>query len=376
MRFLARAVAILCLSTVVSCSKHEDAPTRPSSPQSPAEGTVQISVLDREGGAMTLDVYFRRIGEDGSPMGEPTKFVAGPDAEPAKLPVGDYYVILAPPSNTGYPATQIPSVHVKEGANRLDHQYSGTRIEGATASAGTPLSSVNMSLHSDGKIYLWQVSREGRYAFTVPPGSYILQALPSILFHEGLSKQNRSITITDEDVTHDFDFLGYETQVLVTVKGEPAAYVFVNARGADATVSGRTDGSGSVTRFLLAGDYSLDVTGVPGVVWPWTFQRSITAPGTVPLDLAGATWDVTLRWRDDLSPVLARIGVKEVGSTRGGYIDTDEAGRIQMVMQHPERPHEVVVFLPGRSTSFPVAASLSSTGDATFDLLVDGPPAP
>lgn len=374
MRSLARAVAILCLIASVSCS--DDAPTRPE-PAALVEGTVEISILDRDGNPLALDVYFDRAGNDG----EPIKFVAGPDARHVDLPVGSYFVGLDPHSASGYPIAQIPEFRVSAGSNRLEYRYTGTRISGSTSFEGAPLSDVSVTLLASDKIVAWQVARDGRYSFVMPPGTYEVRAMPSLLHEKGLPELvilSGTLTLPEEDITRDFDFTGHETQVLVTVKGQPVFDASVVAQRTGARAAGMTNGAGLSTHFLPGGDYTFEVTRVPGVTVPLTVTRPITSPGTVPMDFTGVTWNVTLLRKDDLSLVRgAWARVAEVGSSRQGGARADDLGRFQILVA-PDVPHEVLVTLPGQTSPgpYPVVGTVSTSTDATFDLLVDLPPFP
>jgi hypothetical protein len=375
MRPLARAVAILCLSTVVSCS--EDAPTRPTTTRT--EVTVPVSVFDVDGAPMSVDVYLTDEAASWSVM-----VTTGAAPVSAKVPVRDLRVTVVPGAYSGYPNIVIPGFRVRDGA-RLDYRYAGARLAGAASSAEEALDGVWVavstgtvppSLEDPAALWAQQISSGGRFGFVVPPGGYLVRARPPSSRPE-LPQLERRITVEDDEPL-DLDFSGHETLVQVTVKEQPVGSAAVFARGAEASWRGSTDAAGTSRMVLPGGNYDFEVRGILGVMTPLIAPRSVTAAGTVPLDFTGDTWMVTLRRMDDHSPVArATVDVREVGTARRGLQLTDDEGRFEMVVT-PGTAHSVSVLIPQWRASgpYPVAGTVVSSGDATFDLLVDLPPAP
>ena len=107
---------------------------------------------------------------------------------------------------------------------------------------------------------------------------------------------------------------------------------------------------------------------------PEVISRSVGSAGTIPIDLTGVTWDVTLRRRADLSilPSVAVV-VSELDGERQGHTTTDASGRFPMTVR-PGKAHQVQVYYAAMEQGpFVAAESLATSTDSTFDLVFDGP---
>jgi hypothetical protein len=374
MRPLARAVAILCLSTVVSCS--ENNPTTRPIPRT--EVTVPVSVFDVDGVPMAAFVYFMEAGH-GTITVE-----TGTDPVSVRLPTTDLKVIVsAKDMLSGYVIATIPEFRVRDGV-RFEYRYAGARLSGTVSLGGqafdgvwvevTDGPTVRPSMEDPPQNWVRQISSGGRIEFVLPPGSYLMAARPPSDRPE-LVRMERHIDVTG-DAPLDLDFSGHDTQVLVSVKGQPIGDANVTAQGADVMAWVRTDATGTGRRMVLpGGDYDFSVRSVMGVMEPLIVPRTIATAGTVSLDFTGATWTGTLRRKADLSPVAsALVVVREPGSVRMGRQQTDAEGRFQMIVT-PGVTHTIGVNVPHYGDRS-IDETFTTSGDATFDLLVDVPPAP
>ena len=371
MRVLATILLVASLLGLVSCAA--DMPTAPGS----STNRVTGSILDRDGSPMgETRIYFEpRSAGLASPLNPAT--TASDGTFSLEVREGTYRVYIQPPYNETYPPVSVESFQVPRGGTRFDYRYTGTLVSGvATGPQGDPMSVFHVGANEKNGIGFNSTDgRNGSYSILLQPGTYDFYASPAS--GAGLPRFRFEATITEQDTTIDLDFSGSEITVHVSLFGSPIPDVIVYAEGTSVSAYSATDIDGNARLYLPPAGYTISVeSNVSGMTGPERRYVDVQGDGTVPFDLTGARWDVTVLRSGDHQPVSqAEVYVYEIGGSRYGSSRTDQYGKFAMVVQ-PNWGHEIRIIPPGSFQAYTVT-NVASAADSTFDLLVPIPvPAP
>jgi hypothetical protein len=369
MRILPIILAIATAAVLVSCAA--DMPVVPG-----AGATVEGIVVDREGSPVEhVRLFFQPFNPQPRQPYTQSAETEADGTYSLELDKGAYRVQIVPPFDAGYLYARVDFT-VHEGENRLDHRYTGALMSGtATGPGGTPLSEfrVYASLIG-GEAYGSASGTNGAYWLVLPPGRYIFQAAPEgFPFGSGLPRFEFQADISAQDTTVNLDFSGHAIEIQVSLNGVPLPATNVGATSTGVIASSRTDILGEATLYLPSGGYTMTVeSNAHGITGPEQRFVDVHGPGSVPIDLTGVRWNVTVRRSSDLEPVpQAQVDVREVGGAKQGYAETDHSGTFSMVVR-PDWIHEIQIIPPSSFQGYVVSGIISSA-DSTFDLLVDLP---
>jgi hypothetical protein len=372
MRHLAVVLALIVLGGLVSCA--EDDPVSP-----PANASVSGVLLDRAGAPVPeVEISFWLLPLSPT-LPHPYQIRTSNDGSYSlSLPPGHYRVEMDAPNQLGYPDFGMFS-DVKPGANRLDHRYAGTLVRGAGVGPdgrGLSFFRVVASNMVEGSVETF--GTYGEYRLLLKPGAYQFHANPEA--HPGLPSFGFDAAISEYDTTIDLSFSGHEVDLSVSLLGAPLqnAEMWANktiAGDPPVVVRTRTDINGDAKMYVPSGEYTLRIRLAPGITGPETRTLNVEGDMTQAIDLLAVRWRVTVRRAGTLEPLSpGYVTVRENAGSRFGSSHLDENGTFEMVVR-PDTPHDIVVGLFG-STTQDVVSGVTSSADATFDIVVDLPPAP
>ena len=371
-RIVAAALALLLLGAV-SCS---DMPTAPVLSALPGGVTVEGTITDRDGPAVTnAFLAFRRLPP--SPNDPPlyTSTDLG-GAFRIALVQGTYEVRIGPSYESGLPSVTIPKFEVRAAGTRLDYRYSGTRVTGdVTGPGGALLTDSYVAAYSNvNGISLSARAASGHYSMLLPPGAYEFYGDPGG-YSTGIPNIEVDATISSVDTVMNFALTGHAITVTTTLGGStPIPSVQLQAEspaiGVRATATTRLDGSAVL--YLPSGGYSFVAYASDGsIVGPESGYWSISGDASMPIVFPDTRWNVTLRRASDSSPIpFTYINAVEIGSNRSALTTSDLFGAFRLFVR-PNVGYDLRI----GSIYSPQATipNVSSAADSTFDLYVDIP---
>jgi hypothetical protein len=373
MRHLAVILALIAVGGLVSCS--EDDPVSP-----PANASVSGVLLDRAGEPVPeVDISYWLLPLSPT-LPHPYQTRTSNDGSYSlSLPPGHYRVEMDAPNRLGYPDFGM-FWDVKPGANRLDHRYSGTLVRGAGVGPdGRGLSFFRVMASSMVEGNVEAFGTYGEYRLLLKPGTYRFHADPE--GYPGLPNFQFDAAVSEYDTTIDLSFSGHEVNLSVSLLGAPLPSAEVVASNPMlgnpmVFVQTQTDIHGNARMYVPSGEYDLQIrTRAPGITGPEVRRLDVQGDMTQVIDLPAVRWKVTVRRAGTLEPLTpAHVTVHEVPGPRFGSRDVDPNGTFEMVVR-PDTPHDIVVALFG-STTQGVVSGVTTSADATFDIVVDLPPAP
>jgi hypothetical protein len=210
----------------------------------------------------------------------------------------------------------------------------------------------------------------------LPPGKYELYC-DSGLYNSGIPTFEVEADISASDTLIQFPLTGHVVTVTATIGGgtplpNVQIYAQSDAIGIHAVALSRLDGSAVL--YLPSGGYSFSAHSYDtSIVGPETGYWSISGDASLPLDFAGARWDVTLRRTADGGALpFAFINANEIGAGRYAYTSSDISGKFRLFVRS-NVGYDLHVGSSNFGPPTVTVPNVFSAADSTFDLYVDVP---